>query len=75
MNIFLKLLNKLHRFRATSKEGLFELAKDVARITADSFDSQSIQTIVIPSKGEKWGSLKSVEKLLTEKLKSNLLEK
>ncbi len=70
-----QLLHKLHRFRATSKEGLFELAKDVARITADSFDSQSIQAIVIPSKGEKWGSLKSVEKLLTEKIEVEFARK
>ena len=70
-----QLLNKLHRFRATSEEGLFELAKDIARITADSFDSQSIQTIVKPPKGEKWGSLKSVEKLLTEKIEIEFARK
>ncbi len=61
------LLAKCHRFRAVDKAGLYALAKDVARVTADSFDSTAIQSVVSPPKGEKWGSLKSLEKLLATK--------
>lgn len=59
-----KLIKCSHRFRATDKDGLFSLAKDLARITADSFDTKAIQKIVAPPKGTKWGSLKSLENLL-----------
>lgn len=62
------LMTKIHRFRATDSASLFALAKDVARVTVDSFDSSSIQTIVTPPKKVKWGSLKSIEKLLSLKL-------
>lgn len=70
-----QLIHKIHRFRATNESGLYQLAKDIARITADSFDTQSIQSIVKPPKGEKWGSLKSVEKLLTEKIELEFARK
>lgn len=62
-----QLLSKCHRFRAVDKAGLYALAKDVARVTADSIDTQAIQSIVKPPKGEKWGSLKSLEKLVATK--------
>ncbi len=53
-----------HRFRAIDQAGLFSLAKDLARLTADSIDAAAIQKLVPPPKGEKWGSLKSLEKLI-----------
>lgn len=59
-----KLIKCSHRFRAIDKNGLFSLAKDLARITADSFDTKAIQKIVAPPKGTKWNSLKSLENLL-----------
>lgn len=59
-----KLIERSHRFRATDKNGLFALAKDLARITADSFDAKAMQKIVAPPKGIKWASLKSLENLL-----------
>lgn len=59
-----KLIKCSHRFRAIDKDGLFSLAKDLARITADSFDTKAIQKIVAPPKGTKWNSLKSLENLL-----------
>jgi hypothetical protein len=63
-----KVIKKCHRFRATDKDGLYALAKDIARLTADSIDAAEIQTIISPPKGTKWGSLKSLENLLAEKI-------
>jgi len=62
------LLARAHRFRATDQAGVFALAKDLARLTADRIDAAAIQKIVPPSKGEKWASLKSLEKLLAHKI-------
>jgi hypothetical protein len=67
---FKALLAGAHRFRATDQAGFFALAKDLARLIADSIDTAAIQKIVPPPKGEKWGSLKSLEKLLAEKIGS-----
>lgn len=58
------LLRCAHRFRAIDQAGLLSLAKDLARLTGDSFDAAAIQTRVRPPDGEKWGSLKSLEHLL-----------
>ena len=63
-----ELIPHIHRFRATDKKGLFALAKDLARITADDFDEKQLQRIVAPPKGEPWGSLKSLEKVLATKI-------
>lgn len=58
------LIARAHRFRATSEQGLVALAKDLGRITADSFDAAAMQTLVGPPKGTTWRSLKSLENLL-----------
>lgn len=63
-----ELIERSHRFRATDKNGLFALAKDLARITADSFDAKAMQKLVSPPKGTKWKSLKSLENLLATTL-------
>ena len=63
-----ELIPRIHRFRATDRKGLFALAKDLARITADDIDEKQLQTIVDPPKGECWGSLKSLEKVLATKI-------
>ena len=63
-----ELIPRIHRFRATDRKGLFALAKDLARITADDIDERQLQTIVAPPKGECWGSLKSLEKVLATKI-------
>ena len=63
-----KLIERSHRFRATDDDGLFALAKDLARITADGFDAKAIQKLVAPPKETKWGSLKSLENLLATTL-------
>lgn len=59
-----ELIPRAHRFRATSREGLFALAKDLARMTADSIDVGALNKVVEPPKGQGWGSLKSLEKVL-----------
>ncbi len=58
------LLKRAHRFRATDRAGLLSLAKDLTRITADSFDETAIQKRVKPPQGETWRSLKSLQNLL-----------
>lgn len=55
------LIGKVHRFRALDDSGLYALAKDIARLTADSIDASALQSVVPLKKGEKRGSLKSLE--------------
>lgn len=59
-----ELLDRAHRFRAVDRAGLLALAKDLARLTADSINAGELHKVVAPPKGERWGSLKSLEKLL-----------
>lgn len=66
-----ELLRKIHRFRAPDRNGLFALAKDIARLTTDSLDTSALQKLVPPPKGEKWGSLKSLEKVLATKVSTD----
>lgn len=63
-----EIINSINRFRAVDEKGLFSLAKDIARIIADDIDTDSLQKISIPPKGTKWGSIKTVEKLLSLKI-------
>ncbi|WP_336490668.1 hypothetical protein [Methylobacterium nigriterrae] len=58
------ILQKVHRFRSVDRDGLLALAKDIARLTADRIDASAIQKIVSPPKGERWGGIKSLEKLV-----------
>lgn len=62
-----KIIARCHRFRATNFEGLLELAKDLARISADSIDAAELLKKLTPPKGEKWGSLKCLEKIVALK--------
>lgn len=57
-----------HRFRAIDMPGLFALAKDLARLTADSIDTAEIHKLLSFQKGDKTGSLKSLERLLATKV-------
>ncbi|NOU40360.1 MAG: hypothetical protein HOO85_03730 [Methylotenera sp.] len=60
-----EIQSRIHRFRATSsKAGLLELAKDIARLTADSIDESLLREIVKPDKDQKLGTLKLMERLL-----------
>ena len=63
-----ELIPRIHRFRATDRKGLFALAKDLARITADDIDEKQLQALVAPPNGERWRSLKSLEKVLATKI-------
>jgi len=58
------LLRIIHRFRAVDEPGLYSLAKDIARLTAESINAAGLQTVVPVPKGEKRGSLKSLEAVL-----------
>lgn len=60
-----EVVKNIHRFRSTDLDGLLSLAKDVARITADLIDVTSLHKTVTPPKGEKWGSLRSLEGALS----------
>jgi len=59
-----RLIHLVHRFRAVDEAGFYALAKDLARLTADSIDVAGLQAIVPVPKGEKRGSLKSLETVL-----------
>jgi hypothetical protein len=62
------ILRRTHRFRATDSAGLYALAKDLARLTADAFDAVAIQRVIAPPLGTRWRSLKSVENLLASQI-------
>lgn len=55
---------RCNRFRSLDRNGLYSLAKDIARITADLIDPKVAQKVVQPPKDERWGSLKSLERAL-----------
>lgn len=69
------LIARTHRFRATDKEGLYALAKDLARLTADCISTRALHTLVSPPKNQKWGSLKSLEKVLGTKMPPEIARK
>lgn len=63
-----EIILTINRFRATNENGLYSLAKDIARILADDINIEGLQKIAIPPKGTKWGSLKTIENLLALKI-------
>lgn len=58
------ILRSANRFRALEQDGILALAKDLARLIVDRINIGHLRTIVAPPKGEDWGSLKSLEKVL-----------
>ncbi|WP_163574070.1 hypothetical protein [Halomonas faecis] len=74
-NAIPELLEKTHRFRSIDEASFFALAKDLARLIADSLDAQAMQGIVSPPKGQKWGTLKSLEHLLASKYNREFVRK
>jgi hypothetical protein len=59
------ILRRIHRFRAIEGGGLLALAKDVARLTADSIDIALLRKVTSPPpEGKTWGSLKLMEHYL-----------
>jgi hypothetical protein len=63
-----KILKRIHRFRAVTQQGLFELAKDIYRFVGEKIDIEEIKKVVNPKKDEKWGQLKYLENLLAIKV-------
>lgn len=63
-----RLLTTSHRFRAIDKAGFYALAKDLTRLTVERIDVGSLKKLVVPSKGENWGSIKSLERVLATKI-------
>lgn len=59
-----QIATSVHRYRALDEAGFLALAKDIARLTADSIDTAKLQTLFTLGKGEKLGSLKSLERAL-----------
>jgi len=70
-----ELLIKTHRFRAIDEASFYALAKDLARLIADSLDAEAMQSIVAPPKKTKWGSLKSLENLLASRYDRDFIRK
>ena len=67
-NYVAELIPRSHRFRVTDTNGLFALAKDLARIIVEDIDNKNLQSIVEPPNGESWNSLKSLERVLATKI-------
>jgi hypothetical protein len=65
---FEEILTRTHRFRSIDQAGFFSLAKDLARLTADSIDAASLQKIVPSPKGEQRRSLKTLTSLLAQEI-------
>ena len=62
------IIKRVHRFRALDTAGLLALAKDIARLTADSIDVSVLRTIVAPANGETWRSLRYLENALATRV-------
>jgi hypothetical protein len=58
------ILKSIYRFRAFDRASLLGLAKDIARLTADMIDIGALRQVQAPPNGERWGSLKQLEKSL-----------
>lgn len=69
------IVKSIHRFRSVTQETFYGLAKDLARVIVDNLDAASMQKIISPGKGERWGSIKSLEKLLSSKYDSDFVRK
>jgi hypothetical protein len=59
-----EVFRSCHRFKVLSPSGLYGLAKDLVRVVVEHIDTAALHKIVAPPQGEKWGSLKSLEKVL-----------
>lgn len=66
------ILKKIHRFRSYNEDGFFSLAKDIARLTADSINSKDLNSNIAHK--EKLGSIKSLEYFIGEKANLSLEE-
>ncbi|MEA3272627.1 MAG: hypothetical protein U9P90_03080 [Patescibacteria group bacterium] len=70
------ILKKIHRFVAVPEEGLFVLAKDIARVSADSFDRTLLKKILGNNKDyQKLGTLSLMKKLISTIISEDIAEK
>ncbi len=59
------LLTSIHRFRVSSAESLYALAKDLNRLFADRIDAKTLQSVAItPPPDQTLGSLKALQRVL-----------
>jgi hypothetical protein len=63
-----EIIRTAHRFRAVDRPGLFALAKDLARLTADSLDVSELRRLLQSPDAKEWRSLRCLEALLATKL-------
>jgi hypothetical protein len=60
-----EIQDSIHRFRAIEQQGVFALAKDIARLIVDSIDTAEMHKIAPPTKSASGkGSMKSLERVL-----------
>ncbi|PTT76085.1 MULTISPECIES: hypothetical protein [unclassified Chryseobacterium] len=59
-----EIISTINRFKAVDDNGIFSLAKDIARVIIDDINTEGLQKITIPPKNTRWGSLKTIENLL-----------
>lgn len=59
---------RCHRFRAVDANGLYALAKDLARLTADLIDVAAVRRLLSLPKDDSLGSLKLLEQLLATRI-------
>lgn len=63
-----EIIPTINRLKAIDDNGIFSLAKDIARVLIDDINTEGLQKIVIPPKNTRWGSLKTIENLLALKI-------
>jgi hypothetical protein len=64
---FSKIIKNTNRFRSLDLQSFYSLAKDIARLSADSLDIESIRKFLKQPTKEKYGSIKTLECLLAQK--------
>ncbi|MFJ2465072.1 hypothetical protein [Pseudomonas sp. NPDC087615] len=60
------VLSRVHRFRSLAPSGILSLAKDVARLTADSFDIPFLRSVLKLGPKETLGSIKLLQAVLSK---------
>lgn len=65
------ILSQTHRFRATDQAGLFSLAKDLTRLTAESMSEAALKKTVRPPPEKRWRSLRLLEEVLARDIEAD----
>jgi len=60
------VLSRVHRFRSLAPSGILSLAKDVARLTADSFDIPFLRSVLKLGPKETLGSIKLLQAVVSK---------